>query len=357
VTSASASAKPHIAPGTAPTEFYFASGAGATIGGGATVDDTAPTVSVSSNLSQITASADDSTWTLDLAAPSGQQLAPGTYTGAVGAPGNGTAPGISISGDGAACDNYYDSFTIYEISATSVNATFSQTCESTKAPPLVGFIRYNATVPTPVPTLPAPLAASLRASAGAATANGLTTVTLDASATTGADTGTTYSFDFGDGDAPLVSTSPIVSRPELEGTYYVDVTVKTSTGDTSTAAPQWLTVGDGYHAVAPTRILDTRNGTGATGPVKSGGSVTLQLPSLVTDSGHGPLRAVVLNVTETQPTASGYVRVYPSGLSQAPTTSRATTRPDRTPRTRDTSRSPRSGSWTPATAPARSTVG
>ncbi len=136
-----------------------------TIGGGATVDDTDPTVSVSPNLSQITASADNSTWTLDLAAPSGQQLAPGTYTGAVGAPGNGTAPGISISGDGVGCDNYYGSFTIYKISATSVNATFSQTCESTTAPPLVGFIRYNATVPTPVPTLPAPPTASLWASA------------------------------------------------------------------------------------------------------------------------------------------------------------------------------------------------
>jgi len=59
-----------------------------------------------------------------------------------------------VSGDFRGCNNDYGSFTIIEISATSVNATFSQTCESTTAPPLVGFVRFNATTPTPVPSLP-----------------------------------------------------------------------------------------------------------------------------------------------------------------------------------------------------------
>ena len=308
-------------------EFSFLSATGDFIGGGEPADYVgASNVSVSGTLGAATVTAGP--WNLNLAAPAGQQLVPGTYTGATRYPFNtGTAPGLTVSGDSRGCDDDYGTFTIYEISAdstgtlTSLNATFEQTCETTTSPPLAGFVRYNATVPTPVPTLPGPLTASLRASTGAATANGDTTVTLDASSTLGTDAGSTYSFSFGDGTAALTSSTAVVSRPESEGTYEVDVTVTDSGGQTSTAAPQWITVGDGYQPVNPTRLLDTRHGIGASGPVAANTSVTLQLPSSVTDSGHGPVRAVVLNVTATQPTASGFVRVYPSGLAKAPTTS------------------------------------
>jgi hypothetical protein len=187
---------------------------------------------------------------------------------------------------------------------------------------LVGFVRFNATVPTPVPTLPAPLVAKLTASAGASDATGKTNVTLDASATTGAGSGATYTFDFGDGAAPVVQADPVATKLEREGTYKVSVTVKDAAGHTSSSAPLGLTVGDGYHAVSPTRLLDTRNGTGApagaVGPLQT---VTLHLPSSVTSSGHGALSAVVLNVTVTQPKANGDITVYETGMSQRPTTS------------------------------------
>lgn len=73
--------------------------------------------------------------------------------------------------------------------------------------------------------------------------------------------------------------------------------------------------GSGFMPVSPTRLLDTRKGTGTGGstiPVPANG--TLSLPV----DGQGPVpasgvTAVVLNVTVTAPTGGGYITVYPSG--------------------------------------------
>ena len=71
----------------------------------------------------------------------------------------GAGPSMDIEGDGRGCDSTRGSFTIYQIASgpdgaiTQLNATFSQTCDNS-AGPLVGLIRYNATIPTPVPVLP-----------------------------------------------------------------------------------------------------------------------------------------------------------------------------------------------------------
>ncbi len=71
-------------------------------------------------------------------------------------------------------------------------------------------------------------------------------------------------------------------------------------------------------ALAPTRILDTRNGTGVTkGKLGPGGSITLQ----VTGNGGVPashVAAVILNVTVTNPTQAGYLTVYPSDAASRP---------------------------------------
>ena len=66
----------------------------------------------------------------------------------------------------------------------------------------------------------------------------------------------------------------------------------------------------------PDRILDTRTGTGAQAEaVAPGGTVVLKADGVggVPSSG---VSAVVLNVTETQPEAAGYVTVYPDGAPQ-----------------------------------------
>src|SRR6185437_12735012 len=107
---------PHAQIGTAPSEFYFASGAGDYIGAGATVDYTNPSVTLTA--SAVTVTVGLNTWTLNLSAPSGQSLAVGTYSGAVRT-GSSTAPGIDLYGDGRGCNNDYGSFTITELTATS----------------------------------------------------------------------------------------------------------------------------------------------------------------------------------------------------------------------------------------------
>src|SRR5262249_55062497 len=132
-------------------------------------------------------------------------------------------------------------------------------------------------------TQPPPLVVAMTASAGAANTSGQTDVTLDASGTTGAGTGVSYSFYFGDGQPAWVWLTPVVTRPEWEGTYKVAVTVTDSLGRAVASTPLWLTVGDGYHAVAPVRLLDTRYGVGApAGAVGSMQELTLQLPASVT---------------------------------------------------------------------------
>ena len=70
-----------------------------------------------------------------------------------------------------------------------------------------------------------------------------------------------------------------------------------------------------YNPISPTRILDTRYGTGtAKAPVKAGKSISVQV-----EGQHGlpatGVTAVVLNVTATDATATSYVSVYPDGQS------------------------------------------
>ncbi|WP_035799225.1 PKD domain-containing protein [Kitasatospora mediocidica] len=74
---------------------------------------------------------------------------------------------------------------------------------------------------------------------------------------------------------------------------------------------------DGYSPVAPARLLDTRDAAG--GKLAPFSWTSLQ----VTGRGAVPVGAdaVVLNLTATEPTATGYLAVRPSGRSGPPTTS------------------------------------
>lgn len=85
----------------------------------------------------------------------------------------------------------------------------------------------------------------------------------------------------------------------------------------------YYVAGHGFNALMPTRILDTRRGSGQmayAGPKPAGGQ-TLSLPVLgragVPNSGVG---YVILNLTATEATAPGYVSAWPGGTPQ-PTTS------------------------------------
>src|SRR5207249_1422987 len=70
-----------------------------------------------------------------------------------------------------------------------------------------------------------------------------------------------------------------------------------------------------FNPLPPSRILDTRVGTGApAGKIASGGVLDLAVAGHggVPDTGAG---AVVLNVTVTEPDASGFLTVFPSDVS------------------------------------------
>jgi hypothetical protein len=104
---------------------------------------------------------DTTFWSLEFAAPAGQQLVPGTYTGAQRAssraPG---APGLDVDGDGRGCSTVTGSFTVldavYEPSGyvDSFHAVFEQHCEGA-APALRGEVQVTNPPPPP------PISASL----------------------------------------------------------------------------------------------------------------------------------------------------------------------------------------------------
>lgn len=81
-------------------------------------------------------------------------------------------------------------------------------------------------------------------------------------------------------------------------------------------------VGAEYHALAPSRVLDTRTGLGAPAAAPLGQRSTLDL--LVTGTGGVPavgVSAVILNVTVTNPTASSFLTVTPQGEPRPETSS------------------------------------
>ncbi|GAA3435223.1 hypothetical protein GCM10018954_048290 [Kutzneria kofuensis] len=67
--------------------------------------------------------------------------------------------------------------------------------------------------------------------------------------------------------------------------------------------------GSSFNTVSPTRLLDTREGTGAIGP---GATLPLQVTGRNSIPASG-VTAVQLNVTVTDPTATGFLSVFPSG--------------------------------------------
>ncbi len=76
----------------------------------------------------------------------------------------------------------------------------------------------------------------------------------------------------------------------------------------------------GYTTIAPTRLVDTRYGTGtAKGQVGGGGSFSAQVAGAAGGSLPGSgITAVALNVTVTNPGWAGFLTVYPSGLPSRP---------------------------------------
>jgi hypothetical protein len=89
-------------------------------------------------------------WSINLAAPSGENLHPQVYYNVERAAfRTGRSPGLDVSGDGRGCNQVYGSFAINQIAAdssgnvTMLDATFTQNCEKSTAPPLQGIVHYG----------------------------------------------------------------------------------------------------------------------------------------------------------------------------------------------------------------------
>jgi hypothetical protein len=140
--------------------------------------------------------------------------------------------------------------------------------------------------------------------------------TFDGAGSTG--TGLTYSWNFGDSSTPPGSgVTTAHGYPNVPGiaAYTVTLTVTDSLGRQASKSKTVSVVNGGlaaapsYFAVAPCRILDTRNTT----------ILTNAQPRVVNIAGlcgiPSTAKAVSFNVTAVSPTGSGQIRLYPGDLS------------------------------------------
>jgi hypothetical protein len=93
----------------------------------------------------------DTWWTVELAAPAGEQLKPGVYRNAERAAfRTGRSPGLDVSGDGRGCNEVYGQFSVNQIETdtsgaiTVLDASYTQHCENADAPALKGVVKYRA---------------------------------------------------------------------------------------------------------------------------------------------------------------------------------------------------------------------
>jgi hypothetical protein len=146
-------------------------------------------------------------------------------------------------------------------------------------------------------------------------------------------TSVTETFDWGDGTPKDTGTSD-PSNFDLstdfgnyfagehlyakQGTFTVTETLTDAAG-TTTLTGTITTTGSTYQAVAPTRVLDTRYGTGTGGvktPVPANGNIAFSVTGGVAGApAASSITAVVLNVTVTAPTAGGHITAYPDGTT------------------------------------------
>jgi hypothetical protein len=124
-----------------------------------------------------------------------------------------------------------------------------------------------------------------------------------------------YTVEF---DPTCVGTQPSPYAPQYyRGVFsYSSATpVTVSAGQNVTAIDaNWAVPPGGLSALVPARVLDTRTGNGASGPVAARGTVHLQADG----RGHVPasgVAAVILNVTVTDTQRAGHLTVYPDGAA------------------------------------------
>jgi sugar lactone lactonase YvrE len=173
-----------------------------------------------------------------------------------------------------------------------------------------GASSQQVTVTAQIPTAPL----SVQASAG----DGQATVQWGVPAFDGGSPITSYTATASPGGATCTTSGLecTVTRLTNETSYTFAVTATNTIGTGPSSSPSNEVTpkppSGTLIPLTPARVLDTRIGLGAVGPVGARKTVSLSVlgQGQVPDSG---VAAVVLNVTVTQPKAPGYVTVYPDG--------------------------------------------
>ena len=105
---------------------------------------------------------EDGFFRFEFVAPEGEALAPGSYPNAARFPFQSpTQPGLDASGGGRGCNRLSGTFNVFEVELSedeetgdpvvdSFAANFEQHCEEGE-PALFGFVRYNSSLPIPLP--------------------------------------------------------------------------------------------------------------------------------------------------------------------------------------------------------------
>jgi hypothetical protein len=241
---------------------------------------------------------------------------------------------LSVSGEGAGCNQQIGTLTVHEVVRvddviTAFAATFGIGCESTPNV-LFGEIRWNSTIDWKAAVTDTgsvnfgtvfvgpPSAAHVVTFTG----KGSLPVTFGTPVIEGTDadqfaitddtcSGQSLEFE----ETCTVSVSVIATSPGFKSGRLVipDDTVGAAKQVQLSANALVSNVGT-YRPLEPARILDTRFGTGApVGKLGADAELGLQVAGLAGVPGFG-VSAVVLNVTVTGPTANSFLTVYPEGV-------------------------------------------
>ncbi|MFF8995863.1 hypothetical protein ACF09H_39235 [Streptomyces sp. NPDC014983] len=124
-------------------------------------------------------------WYLDLAAPAGQELAPGDYTGATRYPFNSASePGLSLDGNGRGCNTLTGEFSVSDVTfgpngyVQKLDATYEQHCEGGTA-----ALRGEVHIDNPAPPAALDLGVSVDLKGTASTLDGKATISGTVSCT------------------------------------------------------------------------------------------------------------------------------------------------------------------------------
>jgi hypothetical protein len=274
---------------------------------------------------------DGSSMTVAVMPPQGQRFTAGTY-----ALGNGidtTHAAAAVDGVGYTCSTLGGTLVVHSVTRsptgalTSLAADFDQTCDY-QIGHQSGQLRWNTSMAyagfrgAGAEFAAQPIGEPAMAQTLTFTAAGSSPLTARATRVVAHDTPSTRSFavtsDACSGRTLLPGDSCAVSvtmTPQVFGVVEASVELSTSEGVVSYLPLYGVGKASSkgsFHTVPSTRVLDTRSGTGGRlGALGAGQTVSLRMGG-VAGTPTADVAGVVINLTVTQPTAAGYVTVYPA---------------------------------------------